>query len=113
MQQCDKRLDASFEQVVDKLDIVINAFLVDRVVTATEGDNSSPRQGEAVGLCAQALQKSNIFSRPVIRVACDCSITPVGDFALYLTELIPNGRTTSVLIGGTLDLEADRRAQLG
>lgn len=47
-----KRSDIILQQGVDELVIELDAFRVDRVVPASEGDDARPRKGESVRLHA-------------------------------------------------------------
>lgn len=65
----NKRGDARFQQVVDKLRIVVDPGLIDGIVATALGDDSRPRNGEAVRFGSKGFQKCNIFGRAVVRVA--------------------------------------------
>jgi hypothetical protein len=52
VEQGDKWSNAGVKQVVDKLAVVVNSGLVDRVVTTTEGNDSRPADGESVSFGA-------------------------------------------------------------
>lgn len=100
----DEGGDASLEQVIDELDVVVNAGLVDGVVAATEGDKAGPAEREAVALGAKALQEGDVLGSAVVRVAGGNTRGAVGDLAGNLAELIPDGRATAILVNGTLNL---------
>ena len=53
MVQCDIRLDSGFKEVVNELDVVVQASLVDGIITTTKGDDAGPREGKPVGFGAE------------------------------------------------------------
>jgi len=100
----DEGSDAGLEEVVDELDIVVNTLLVDGIVAATEGDDSGPREGEAVASDAQRLEEIDILLGTVIRVASYGAGAAIGDLAGNLAEGIPDGRATAISLGRAFDL---------
>ncbi|KAI9166743.1 Solute carrier RCH1 [Paramyrothecium foliicola] len=106
VQQSDERGDAGLEQVINELDVVVKTSLVDWVVAATLGNNSSPRKGEAVGLGADVLQKGNVFAGTVVRVTGRNTRAAVSNLVGPFAESVPDARATTILVNGTLNLIA-------
>ena len=100
--------DAGIEKVVNKLDVVVQALLVDGVVAATEWDHARPGDGEAVGFCAGLLQELNVLRNAVVGVAGDITRAAASDLAWDLAEGVPDGRPTAVSVWSTLNLVARR-----
>jgi D-ribose pyranose/furanose isomerase RbsD len=71
VEQCDHRLDTVGQQLIDQIDVVLQAFVVDRVVAATEWNDTRPRNTEAVCLSSERLQESYVFLVNVVGVASD------------------------------------------
>lgn len=104
VEEGDERGNASVEEVVDKLAVVIDTCLVNGVVSATERDDSRPADGETVGLGANRLEKSDILSSAVVRVAGGDTRAAVSNLAGLVTEHVPVGNTTAILVNGALNL---------
>lgn len=98
--------DASIEEVVNELDVVVQALLVDGVVAATEWDHTRPGDGEAVGLCAGLFQELNILRNAVVGVAGHITRAAASDLAWDLAEGVPDGGATAVSVWSTLNLIA-------
>lgn len=109
--QCDIRLDAGLKEVINELDVVVQASLVDGIITTTKGDDAGPGEGKPVGFGAELLQQGDVVGGPVIRVAGDLPVSlnavrPLGNLAVDLTESIPDGRAAAIFVNGTFDLVA-------
>ena len=106
VEEGDEGGDAGLEEVVDELDVVVDALLVDGVVAATDGDDTGPRDGEAVGGGAERLEEVNVLLGAVVRVAGDDTRAAVSDLAGNVAEGIPDRRTTAISVDSTLNLIA-------
>lgn len=106
VEEGDEGGDAGIEQVVDKLDVMVDALLVDGVVAATNGNDTRPGDGEAVGGGTERLEEINILLGAVVRVAGDDTRATVGDLAGDVAEGIPDRGTTAVSVDSTLNLIA-------
>jgi hypothetical protein len=104
VEQCDHRLDAVGQQLIDKIDVVLQTFVVDRVVAATERNDTRPRNTEAVCLGPERFQESYIFLVDMVGVASDIAARTVRDLARDPAEGIPDGFTTTILLSSTFDL---------
>ena len=69
VKESDEGDDSSLDKVVNELDVVVNTGLVHRVVAATNGDNSRPRDGETVRGSAKLFQKSNVLVGAIVGIA--------------------------------------------
>jgi len=90
VEEGDEGGDAGLEEVVDELDVVVNALLVDGVVAAAERDQAGPGEGEAVGGGAERLEEVDILLGAVVRVASDGARAAVGDLAGDGAEGVPD-----------------------
>jgi hypothetical protein len=108
VEESDHGDDAGIEEVVNELDVVVQALLVDGVVAASEWDHARPGNGKAVGLCAGLLQELNVLRDAVVGVAGDISRAAASDLAWDLAEGVPDGRATAISVWGTLNLVARR-----
>jgi hypothetical protein len=70
MEKRDHRDNPLSEKVIHEFHIEVETGLVDRVVAASEGDDSRPGDGEAVGFCASFFEERNVFAGAVVGVAC-------------------------------------------
>jgi hypothetical protein len=61
VEEGDEGGDASLQEVIDELDVVVNALLVDGIVATADGDDSRPGDGETVGVGAKLLQKVDVL----------------------------------------------------
>jgi hypothetical protein len=104
VEERDEGRDAGLEEVVDKLDIMVEARLVDGVVAAAEGDDARPREGEAVAVDAQLLEQRDVLAGAPVRVARSDARAAVGDLAGDFAEGVPDGRATAIGVDRTLDL---------
>ena len=104
MEERDEGSDASREEVVHELDVMVDTLLVDGVVAATDRDDPGPRDGEAVCCGAEGLEERDIFLGPVVRVAGYGARTPVGNLAGDGTEGVPDGRAAAISFSSTFDL---------
>lgn len=102
----DEGSDASVEEVIDKLSIMVNAGLVDRIVATTERDDARPGEGEAVSLGSKRLQQGNVFLGAVIRVASSDTRGTVGNLPGLVAKGVPDGWCASILVDGALNLIA-------
>lgn len=98
--------DARIEEVVDELDVVVQALLVDGVVASTEWDHARPGDGKAVGLCAGLLQELNVLRNAVVGIAGHITRAAASNLAWDLAEGVPDGGATAVSIWSTLNLVA-------
>jgi hypothetical protein len=89
VEERDHRRDPVSEEVVDELDVEVEAGLVDRVVAASQRDDAGPRDGEAVALGAGLLQQLNVLVCAVVRVAGDITAVAAGNLARDLAECVP------------------------
>lgn len=48
VEQRNHRLDACLDKIVHKLDVMLETFLVDRIIASTERDDAGPREREAI-----------------------------------------------------------------
>jgi hypothetical protein len=106
VEECDHRLNAVGQQFIDQIDIVSQTLVVNRVVAATERNDTRPGYTEAVCLGSKRLQESYVFLVDMVRVASDIAARAVRDLARDSAESIPDGITTTVLLSSTLDLVA-------
>jgi hypothetical protein len=106
VEQRDEGGDAGLQEVVNELDVVVDALLVDWVIAAAKRNDSGPRQGEAVGVGADGLQELDILFCSVVRIASNSTRASIGNLAGNGAEIIPNGRATTILLGSTFDLVA-------
>ena len=106
VEEGDEGRDAGFEEVINELDVVVDALLVDGVVATTDGDDTRPGDGEAVGGGAERLEKVNVLLGAVVRVAGGGARAAVGDLAGDVAEGIPDRGTTAVSMDSTLNLIA-------
>jgi len=60
------RLNTGSNQGVNKPDIEIDTCLVNWIVTTTEGNDTGPCDGKAVGFGTVALEERNIFLPAVV-----------------------------------------------
>lgn len=90
MEQCDHRRDSGSEQIIDELDIELEALLVDRVISATNWDDSRPGDGKSVGFRSRELKEFDIFGGAIVGVAGYVARAAIGDFARNFAERIPN-----------------------
>lgn len=104
VKQSDEGSDASGEEVVTELAVVVKTGLVDGVVAATLGDDARPAQREAVCLRAAFLEKGNILRGAVVGVTRGHTGAAVSDLAGNGSECIPNGWATAILVDGALNL---------
>lgn len=104
VEEGDEGGDASLKEVVDELDVVVKAGLVDGVVATTDRDDSRPGKRKAVGVCAYGLEQGNVFGGAVVGIAGDGTGAAIGNLAGNGAEGVPDGGATAVLLGGTLDL---------
>jgi hypothetical protein len=104
VEECDHRLDACLAKVIDKFDIVLEAFLVDGVIPSTKWDDAGPRQREAVRFCAQFLQKVNVLGSSVVGVTGHLSRVSTSDLAWNAAETVPDGVCATVFVRRALDL---------
>lgn len=81
------------------------ALLIDRVVSAAEGDDARPGNGKAVGLDTILFQKLYILSPELVRVSGDVTIASIEGAAWLPGEGIPDARATAVDARGTFNLE--------
>lgn len=107
VEEGDKGGNTSLEQVIDKLDIVVDALLVDGVVATTNGDDARPGDGEAVGGGAERLEEVNVLLGAVVRVAGDGTRAAIGDLTGDVAESIPDRGATAVGVDSTLNLIAN------
>lgn len=101
----DEGSDASREELVDQVRVELDAELIHRVITTTKRNDTRPGDREAVGLDAVFLEERNILAPEAVRIGGDITVATVQSLARSARELVPNGGTASVSIGGTLNLE--------
>lgn len=99
-----ERLDARCTEIVNKLDIVLDALFVYGVVAATEWNDARPRQREAVGLGASLLQEGNVLICAVVGVASDITRISTSNLAWNATKSVPDGVCAAVVMRRALDL---------
>jgi hypothetical protein len=110
MEKSDHGLYTVGQQLIDQIDVVLQALVIDRIVTATEWNHSRPRNTESVCLGSERFQKSYIGLVDVVRVASNLAARTVCDFARNSAEGIPNGVSTTVLLSSAFDLVAVLRS---
>src|SRR5690606_31198997 len=98
----DIRLHAAFQQLVDELVIVRDAFRVDGAVPV--GNDARPGDGEPVRLRAEVFDQFDVFFVPVVAVAGHVAVVPVSDVARRVAEGVPDGQAAPVFIVRALDL---------
>ena len=106
MEQRHERRNPLRKQIIYKFLIERDTSKVDRVVTSANGDDATPRDGEAVGFCASKLEERDIFCSTVVGVAGNVAGAAVSDFAWDFAECVPYRRPTAVGFGSTFDLVA-------
>jgi len=96
VEQRHKWYNARGHQVVHEVDVVVNAFLIDRVTSAAPWDDAGPRDGKSIYLCAQVLEKFYVFGSAVIGVAGHIAGTTISNFAWSPAESVPYRRAASI-----------------
>jgi len=100
------RFDGCGAEVVDQLDVVLQTLLVHRVVASAEGDDTGPREGKAVGFCADFFQKSNILVSAVVGIAGHIARLATSNLAWDAAEGVPDGVGAAILMRRAFDLVA-------
>lgn len=90
VEEGDEGGDAGLEEVVDELDVVVNALLVNGVVAAAERDQTGPGERETVGGGTKGLEEVNILLGAVVRVASNSARAAVSDLAGDGAEGVPD-----------------------
>lgn len=88
---------------------MVDASLVDGILTTALGNDSGPRQRETVGLGTERLEKCNILGGAVIGVTGRLARATINDLSGNLGESIPDTRATTILLDSSLDLVAISR----
>jgi hypothetical protein len=78
------------KQIINKLLVERNTSWVYRIVTATEGDDPGPGDGETVCFGTSEFQERDIFGRAVVGVASYGSGGAICDFSGPLAEGVPD-----------------------
>lgn len=92
------------KQIIYELLVESYAGRVDRVVAASQRDDPTPRNGEAVGFRPGEFQKGDVLGGAVVRVAGYGSRGTVCNFPGARAEGVPNGGTTTVGGWGAFNL---------
>lgn len=108
MKECHEWNYSRCKQIIYELLVKSYASRVNRVVAASQRDDPTPRNGEAVGFRPGEFQKGDVFGGAVVRVAGYGSRGTVCNFPGARAEGIPDGWTTTVGGGGAFNLVAVR-----
>jgi hypothetical protein len=104
MIQSDKGFNASSFEILRKLDIMLKAFFVHRIISTTKWNNSRPRKWEAVRPSCQRLQQSNILCGLMVRVTSYFTRTTTSNLARYTAKRVPYRISSTVILRSAFDL---------
>lgn len=100
------RLDVVREEFVYEVNVVLQTFLVDWVIAATEWDHAGPGDTEPVRLCSKRLQQRNVGFVLMVRVASSHPARAVRDLSWDAAERVPDRVASTIHVHGAFDLVA-------
>jgi hypothetical protein len=98
--------NAVFKQFIHQVTIKLNALFVD--LARAIGQDTGPRDGEAIGFETHLLHNADIFFIKMVVVAGNIRAVAIFDFTAIVVECVPNGRAFSVYIPRAFNLESGR-----
>lgn len=108
VEQGDHGLDACGAEVVDEANIVLEPLLVDGIISASEGDDAGPGEGEAVGFGPAFFEQGNVFGGAVVGVAGNVARAAICYLAGDAAEGVPDGVCAAIFMGTPLNLITGR-----
>jgi hypothetical protein len=106
VEERDHGLDVVGQQLVDEVDVVLQALVVDGVITTAERNHARPGHAKAVCFRSEGFEQGDVGFVDVVGVAGHFAAGAVGDFARDLAELVPDGVAAAVFVSGAFDLVA-------